>query len=290
MELLQLTIDGVSLGAAYALVALGFVLVLNATGAVNFAAGDLVMAGGFTAVALAEAFPLPGLALLPLVLLLMAALGLVFSLLAYFPLMRRPPTAVFISTIALGVILQNAANAIFGAAPRKAPALLGEHLYHLGGLSIGRQSLAIVAVAAALVLAQHLLFARTQLGRSLRATAQDRETAEALGIPTLRMIALTFMLAAALAGAAGLLLANRYFVEPTRGNELIVSAYMAVVIGGWGSLPGAVLAALLIALFQVIVSAYASYTTATALLYAVLLAALVLRPKGLFGEAIGRRV
>jgi len=86
------------------------------------------------------------------------------------------------------------------------------------------------------------------------------------------------------------LLANRYFVEPTRGNELIVSAYMAVVIGGWGSLLGAVLAALLIALFQVIVSAYASYTTATALLYAVLLAVLVLRPKGLFGEAIGRRV
>jgi branched-chain amino acid transport system permease protein len=289
VELLQLILDGLSLGAAYALIALGFVLVLNATGAVNFAAGDLVMAGGFVAVALAQVLPVPGILLLPLVLLLMAALGLLFSLLAYFPLLGRPPTAVFISTIACGVMLQNSANAIFGAAPRKAPALLGEALYRLGPLTIGRQSLAIILVAAVLVAAQYFLFARTQLGRSLRATAQDRDIAEALGVPTRRMIALTFMLASALAGAAGLLLANRYFVVPTEGGDLIVSAYIAVVIGGWGSVPGAVLGALLIALFQVVVSAYASYTSAMALLYAVLLAVLFLRPKGLFGEAIGRR-
>ena len=289
MELLQLILDGLSLGAAYALVALGFVLVLNATGAVNFAAGDLVMAGGFVAVALAQVLPVPGLLLLPLVLLLMAAFGLVFSLLAYFPLLGRPPTAVFISTIACGVILENSANAIFGAEPQKAPALLGEALYRLGPLTIGRQSLAIILVATVLIGAQYYLFARTQLGRSLRATAQDRDMAEALGVPTRRMIAFTFMLASAFAGAAGLLLANRYFVEPTEGGNLIVSAYIAVVIGGWGSLPGAVLGALLIALFQVVVSAYASYTAATALLYAVLLGVLFLRPQGLFGEAIGRR-
>jgi len=181
VELLQLILDGLSLGAAYALIALGFVLVLNATGAVNFAAGDLVMAGGFVAVALAQVLPVPGILLLPLVLLLMAALGLLFSLLAYFPLLGRPPTAVFISTIACGVMLQNSANAIFGAAPRKAPALLGEALYRLGPLTIGRQSLAIILVAAVLVAAQYFLFARTQLGRSLRATAQDRDIAEALG-------------------------------------------------------------------------------------------------------------
>jgi branched-chain amino acid transport system permease protein len=289
VELLQLILDGLSLGAAYALVALGFVLVLNATGAVNFAAGDLVMAGGFVAVALAQVLPVPGLLLLPLVLLLMAAFGLVFSLLAYFPLLGRPPTAVFISTIACGVILENSANAIFGAEPQKAPALLGEALYRLGPLTIGRQSLAIILVATVLIGAQYYLFARTQLGRSLRATAQDRDMAEALGVPTRRMIAFTFMLASAFAGAAGLLLANRYFVEPTEGGNLIVSAYIAVVIGGWGSLPGAVLGALLIALFQVVVSAYASYTAATALLYAVLLGVLFLRPQGLFGEAIGRR-
>jgi branched-chain amino acid transport system permease protein len=290
VELIQLVINGLALGAAYALVALGFVLVLNATGAVNFAQGDMVMAGGFVTVALAQVLPLPGILLLPLVLALMALLGLAFSLLAYFPLMRRPPVSVFISTIALGIMFQNTANALFGAEPRKAPALFGEHLYHLGRLDIGEQSLAIILVAALLILGQHFLFARTQLGRALRATAQDRDMARAVGIPVVRMIALTFALASALGGAAGLLLANQYFVDPTRGTDLIVSAYIAVVIGGWGSLPGAVLGALLIALFEVIVSAYVSYTASTALLYAALLAILFFRPQGLFGERVQRRV
>lgn len=289
MELLQLVINGIALGAAYALVALGFVLVLNATGAVNFAQGDMVMAGGFVTVALAQYLPAPGIALLPLVLAAMAVLGLVFSAVAYFPLMRRPPVSVFISTIALGIILQNAANAIFGAEPRSAPALLGDQNLRLGGLVIGEQSLAIIAVAALLVIGQHLLFARTQLGRALRATAQDREMARAVGIRVLPMIALTFALASALGGAAGLLLAHQYFVTPTGGTDLIVSAYIAVVIGGWGSLPGAVLGALLIAIFQVIVSAYVSYTASTALLYAALLAILFFRPQGLLGERIQRR-
>ncbi|HEY6335329.1 MAG TPA: branched-chain amino acid ABC transporter permease [Alphaproteobacteria bacterium] len=291
MALIQLAIDGLALGAAYALVALGFVLVLNATGAVNFAHGDLVMVGGFIAIALAQVLPLPGIVLLPLVMLAMAALGVVFSWLAYFPLMRRPPAAVYISTIALGIVFQNTANAIFGAAPRAAPALLGDRVFQIGGgVTIGAQSLAIILVAAAAILAQHFLFARTRLGRALRATAEDRDMARAIGIPVTRMIALTFALASALAGAAGLLLAHKYFVEPTRGTDFIMTAYIAVVIGGWGSIEGAVAGALLIAAFQAIVSAYVSYAAATALLYAALLAILFFRPRGLFGERAQRRV
>ncbi|HVH83943.1 MAG TPA: hypothetical protein VM713_06470, partial [Steroidobacteraceae bacterium] len=96
MELIQLVLNGIALGAAYALVALGFVLILNATGTVNFAQGDMVMAGGFVTVALAQYLPAPGIVLLPLVFILMGALGLVFSLVAYFPLMGRPPVSVFI--------------------------------------------------------------------------------------------------------------------------------------------------------------------------------------------------
>src|SRR5277367_717123 len=109
MEFLQLLVNTAALGAAYALVALGFVWVLNATSAVNFAHGDMVMAGGFASLVLAGVLPLPGILLLPLVLVLMAGFGLVFSLLAFFPLKDRPPTSVFISTIALGLIVSNAA-------------------------------------------------------------------------------------------------------------------------------------------------------------------------------------
>jgi len=286
---LQLLVNGVALGAAYALVALGFVLVLNATAAVNFAHGDLVMAGGMLAVALAPLVPAPGIALLPLVLALMAGLGLLVSLLAYLPLRGRPPVSVFISTIAVGIILQNGANVLFGGEPRAAPPLFGGGTVSVGGLVVSQQSLAIVAVAALLIGAQQWVFARTQFGRRLRATAQDPEMARACGIPVTSMILATFALGTAFAGAAGLLLANQFFVTPTSGGDLILKAYIAVTIGGWGSVPGAVVGALLIALFEVGVSSVLSYPVALGALYATLLVILVARPQGLFGEAARRR-
>src|SRR5258708_13941166 len=119
--MLQVLANGLALGAAYALVALGFVLVVNATNAVNFAQGDMVMAGGFVAVALASVLHVPGIVLLPLVLAPMVVIGLLLSAGAYFPLPSRPPTAVFISTIPVAILLQNRAHARLGAPPRAAP-------------------------------------------------------------------------------------------------------------------------------------------------------------------------
>jgi branched-chain amino acid transport system permease protein len=299
-------INALALGAAYALLALGFVLILNATSAVNFTQGDMVMAGGYVAIAIAAVFPVPGIVLLPFVIVLMIALGLLFSWLAYFPLKNRPPVSVFISTIALGIIFQNTANAIAGAAPRGAPPLFSGDQVELLGASVPQQSVAVIFVAALLIALQWWLFARTPLGRSLRATAQDRAMAEAVGIRVNWMIAFTFGLAAALAGAAGLLLANTFFVSPTDGTNYIIKAYIAVTIGGWGSLPGAVIGALLIALFEVIypqvplflpladksapwTQVVFSQTMATILLYVVVLVILVVRPQGIFGEVVQRR-
>lgn len=290
MTVLQLLVNGTALGAAYALVALGFVLILNATGAVNFAQGDMVMAGGYAGVALATLAPVPGIVLLPFVLVCMAGLGLLLSWLAYFPLKDRPPVAVFISTIAVGIMLQNGVNAGFGPEPEATPPLIAGGFWEFGGLILEKQQVAIIGAAAVLIVALQLVFQRTQFGRRLRATAQDREMARALGISVNRMIAATFALAAALAGAAGLLLANRFFVTPTDGTAYIIAAYIAVVIGGWGSVPGAVAGAFLIALFEVLVSAYLSHTVAVACLYGALLLILFFRPQGLFGEAAHRRV
>jgi branched-chain amino acid transport system permease protein len=289
MILAQLLVNGVALGAAYALVALGFVLVLNATGAVNFAQGDLVMAGGFLAVALAGFIPAPGFVLLPLVMGLMALLGLALSATAYLPLRNRPPVSVFISTIAVGIILQNGATVLFGPEPKAAPPLFGSGGFTAAGFHVPEQSLAVIATAALLIAGQYWLFTHTQFGRRLRATAQDPGMARACGIPVTRMIAFTFALGAALAGAAGLLLSNQFFVTPSAGSGLILKAYIAVTIGGWGSLAGAVIGALLIATFEVVVSYALSYTAATAALYLALLAILAVRPQGLFGEAARRR-
>ncbi len=289
MDLLQLAINGLALGAAYALVALGFVLILNATSAVNFAQGDLVAAGGFMAVAAATLVSAPGILLLPMVVALMAVAGLAVCAFAYWPLRDRPPVSVFISTIAVGIIIQNGLNAAFGAEPRSVPAVLSGGHFQLYGVVVAHQSLAIIGVAAALVAGVHALLSHTQLGRMMRATAQDREVAASLGVPVAGMVALTFALAAALAGAAGLLLANQFFVTPTDGTNFIVKAYIAVVIGGWGRVGGALAGALLVALFETIVAAWAGHSIAMAMLYAALLLILVFRPEGLFGEPAGRR-
>jgi len=289
LMLAQLLLNGLALGAAYALVALGFVLVLNATGAINFAQGDMVMLGGYAAVALARVLPVSGLLLLPLVMLAMAGFGLLFSALVWRPFRHRPPIFGLLATVALGLALQEAMNALEGAAPQAGPALLGVGEIRLGPLGLSRASLGILAACLVLGLAQGWLLTRTQFGRRLRASAQDPVTARALGIPVDRLIAASFMLAAALAGAVGLLLSGPYFVTPTSGNDLILRAYIAATIGGWGSLKGAVVGALLIALFESVVAGYASSVVATAALYGAVLLLLMLRPAGLFPAPLGRR-
>lgn len=290
MTFLQLVINGVALGAAYALVALGFVFIVNATGAVNFAHGDLVMAGGYVAVGLGALAPLPILVLLPVVAAIMFAIGIAVALVAYFPLANRPPSTVFISTLLCGIVLQNLFLVLFGPQARAAPPLIKSGIVHLGGIEISIQALGTLAVAAALIALQYVVFMRTQIGRRLRATAQDRQMAQAVGIRTSAVIAATFGFGTALAGVAGALLANQFFVYPTGGISLSVYAYIAVVIGGWGSIAGAVIGALMISIFQVVVSAYVSYAVATGLLYVSLLVIFFFRPQGIFGELVQRRV
>lgn len=287
--LLQIGFDALALGCAYALVALGFVLVLNAVGAVNFAHGDLVMAGGFLAVVGAQFWATPGMFLLPAILALMACLGAALAALAYMPLARKPPVSVFVSTIAVGLILQNTANWIFGAAPRAGPPLLEAGHANWMGLALDRQSLAVIAASIGLAALLWFVMRRTQLGRTLRATAEDREMAEALGIRTSAHVLCIFAVAAALAGAAGLLLAPRYFVTPVEGSALMLKAYIAVVIGGWGRWAGAVMGALIVAFFEVLAAAWVSQPVAEALLYAMVLAVLLFKPTGLMGEDQGRR-
>jgi len=305
MIALDLLVNALALAAAYGLAALGFVLLLNATAAVNFSQGDLVAMGGFAGVALAAEAGLPGIALLPGVVIIMAVLGALVGGIAYLPLRRRPPEAVFISTIAVGIILQNSANAVFGAAPRAAPALFGEGEVAIGALVVGRQALAIIVTAMGLFALLYGLFMHTQIGRRLRATAQDRDMAAAIGIPVDGMIVVTFAAAGALAGAAGLLLANRFFVTPTDGTNYVLKIYMAAAIGGWGSIPGAIAGAALIALFEVIYPALPvlvpplagiaradllfSQTNAAILLDTMILLLLLLRPQGIFGEAARQR-
>jgi branched-chain amino acid transport system permease protein len=272
-----------AVGATYALVALGFVLVINAVGAVNFAHGELVMLGGVIAVGFATLIPedtaMPGLVLLPLVLLASAAAGMLLMALAYLPLRRAPPVSVFISTIAVGLIIQHGVTVGFGPEPKVGPPLVRSL----------DQSWMVVLVASVAVVAVHLLLARTQFGRMLRAAAQDPDMARAVGVPVLWTIAASFALAGALAGIAGLLSSNQYFVTPTDGANLMLKAYIATVIGGWGRIWGAALGAFLIAIFETVIALWLSFAVAEAALYIAVFVVLAVRPRGLFDEAEGRR-
>jgi branched-chain amino acid transport system permease protein len=290
----QLLVNALALGAAYALVALGFVLALNAAGAVNFAHGDMVMLGGVAAVTLAGllgliGLHLPGVALLPLVVVASGLVGLLVAALGFWPLRDRPPAAVFVATIALASVFEQSTTAFFGPAPRAAPAVWEGPAPLVGGMSLGRQPLALIVVAGLAVGGVYALLEKTQIGRRFRAVAQDRDMARVLGIRAGRYVAGAFMLSGGLAGLAGALLGHQFFVSAGQGPGYMLKAYIAAAIGGWGSVPGALLGALLIALFETLVAAASSAVWAQALLYVALLAILLWRPQGLFGEAIGRR-
>ncbi len=274
---------------AYALVALGFVLALNASGAVNFAHGDLVVLGGAVAVFVGLWTGLPSVLLLPLVALALGVAGVVAARVAILPLATRPPEATFVATIALAAIIEQGLTVAMAGAPRTAPALAGSGTVEIAGLALGRQPLAIVVVGAMLVVALWFLLERTQTGRRMRAVAADRHMARAVGIPVGLYVTLSLALAGALAGVAGFLLGHQFLVAPTQGAGHMLKAYIAVALGGWGSVPGALLGAMGIGAFETFVSARFGDAWASAALYVCVLLVLAFRPQGLFGEPVGRR-
>jgi branched-chain amino acid transport system permease protein len=205
------------------------------------------------------------------------------------PLVRRPPEATFVATIALAAIIEQGLTVTMGAAPRTAPAFAGSGAVEVAGVTLGRQPIAIVVVGAVLAGAVWFLLERTQTGRRMRAVAADRHMARAVGIPVGRYITMSLALAGALAGVAGFLLGHQLLVSPTQGGGYMLKAYIAVALGGWGSVPGAVLGALAIGVFETLLATWVGDAWASAALYLVVLALLAVRPQGLFGEPAGRR-
>lgn len=305
--MIQLFINTLSLGAAYSLLAIGFVLVLNATGAVNLAHGSFVVLGGFIAASLGSTFQIAGIFLLPFVLVGMVVIGGLLSLIAYYPLRNRPAVSVFISTISMGAIFETGTLLLFGPSPRVGPPIFSTGSFRIGDTTLSYQSAAIIVLAIVLVTIQYLILSRTVLGKRLRAVAQDREMAMALGMNVNLMIVITFGIAAALAGAAGLMFANTFFITPGDGEGYIIKTYVAATMGGWGSLRGAVAGALIVAAFEVLIPSIPvilpwltdalpalrtllSSTASSICLYVAFLVLLFFRPQGLFGEAVQQRV
>ena len=288
--MIQEIVSGLSIGCIYAMAGFGFILIYNAVGAVNFAYGEIVMFGGYFGYLAANSLGLPlGLAFV-FSLVSMAGLGLLNNYFAYFPMKHRPVVTVIIASIGMSTLLRNGALAIWGPDPVKIRSFLGDGILKLGNVVIPRHQVLIFVVTAFLFAGQYLFFSRTSIGRKLEATAQDQEAAKLMGIRVNRMIALTFVLSALLASIAGFLLAPLWFLEPDVGLYIIVKAFIAIVIGGFGSIPGLMLGGVFLGVTEVLVASHLTSQYKDVISFLILITVLLVLPQGFFGEKIAEKV
>ncbi len=298
-EFLQQLINGLSLGAIYALIALGYSMVYGLLKFINFAHGDVLMVGafaGYYAAPLAtRIFPDPWMVTAAVILAAMivcALLGVLIERLAYRPLRNQPKLAVLITSIGVSLLLSYGGQIFFGVNQKAFPDLLPPIRFSLGaGVSISGNHLLVIAVTLVLLIALREIVLRTRFGLALRALSQNRDAAALMGVNSNVVIAVTFALGSALAGAAGVLYAmNIHSIEPLMGTLPGIKAFVAAVLGGIGSLPGAAVGGVLLGLSECLLggSFLSSYRDAIA--FGILILILLLRPSGLFGSTATEKV
>ena len=295
----QELVNGITTGALYALVALGFSMVYGVLKLLNFAHGDLYMIGAFTGYFVIQWFggpsaltiPVPLLLLIMLVLAagLVGGLGVAIERFAYRPLRNAPRIAPLITAIGISFFLENSALLLFGGQTRvyNTPDFISlSSGISIGPVTISTVQIMVLVLGAALMAGLQLLVNRTRLGRRMRAVAADREAAEMLGINVNATIAVTFFIGSALAGVAGVM-AGLMFNQVTNLIGFIVGlkAFTAAVVGGIGSIPGAMLGGLLIGVAESFITGYISSTYTNLIVFGILIAVMLARPSGLLGRA-----
>ena len=293
-EFLQQLLNGVLLGAIYALIALGYTMVYGVLRFINFAHSDVFMLGAFAAWVSVEKLGLPtrsisgGLAALLVAMSACAVLGMVIERLAYRPLRARSTLTVLITAIGVSLLIQNVAQSPrlgFGPNPRAFPELFPSSRLHVGGLTVSTHQLVVLAVALVLLALLYWIVHRTRIGTAMRALSFNATAASLVGIDNDRVISFTFGLGSALAGAGGVLYAMNYpSIDPLMGTLPGLKAFVAAVLGGIGNLPGAALGGLVIGLVETFVSGTRLSTFRDAIAFGILIAILLFRPAGLLGR------
>lgn len=289
--LLQITASGLAMGAIYALIALGYVFVWNTMAIVNFAAGDFVTFAAYIFVGtFITQLGFPFWLALASAAAVMALLGAIFSRVVFARLQKQRPLVAIISTVAFGIFLKEMARILYGPEPLiyTGPFESGSGL-HVGNVVIGWQQLLIFAIVAALTIAQGIVLKRTMLGKMMRAVALDRDTAALMGIPVQRVLAGTFAWSSVLAALAGMLLAPLFFVTTEMGSMVGLKGFVAMIIGGFGSIPGAILGGLLLGVGENWASYLLSSTYRDVIAFVILLLFLAVRPEGLLPERTADR-
>jgi branched-chain amino acid transport system permease protein len=318
---LQQLINGVTLGAIYSLIALGYTMVYGILRLINFAHGDVYMIGAFMGYYVANGIGVRGaqalglnqegliargllgngilepslftaLLVMLLAMAICAAVGVIIERFAYRPVRKYSRLTALITAIGVSLLLENGGQVVFGADPKFFPELFKKRNIELfGGASINTADIAVLLIALLLMVALQLVVFKTKTGRAMRAVSFNLNSAKLMGINTDRIIAFTFALGSALAAAAGVLVAMRIpRIDPLMGILVGLKAFVAAVLGGIGNIPGAMLGGLLIGITETMVVGYLSPTYKDAVAFAILILILLFRPSGLLGTVAQEKV
>ena len=289
MEILQLLLSGVSHGCVYGLIALGFVLVYKATEMLNFAQGELMMLGAFVAFTLVNLVGLPFIAGFALTLVVMLAFGMALERGVLRPMIGEPPFAVLMLTIGLGFVLRAVASAVWGNEPRTLDVPFAGDVLAIGGLVAGYDNLVVIAGTALLCVALWLFFRFSRIGIAMQAASQNQLAAYYCGVPVKRITSLVWGISAAISATAGVLVAPIALIDPAMGL-VGIKAFAAAIVGGFGSLPGAIVGGLVIGVAEQFVGLYLPPGLGEVSAFVILLAMLFVRPQGIFASLQAKKV
>jgi branched-chain amino acid transport system permease protein len=294
---LQQLVNGLSLGSIYALIALGYTMVYGVLRLINFAHGDVYMVGAYVGYFLSRRLQGGGPSFVSALLVMLgsmiacALLGILIERLAYRPVRREARLTLLITAIGVSLFIENLAQLVFGPDPKFFPSLAPRADFIVAGVRLTSEQITVIVVSFLLMLLLRFFIMKTRTGKAMRAVSFSLDAARLMGISTDWIISVTFALGSALAAAAGVLIGMQIpKIDPLMGIMYGLKAFVAAVLGGIGSIPGAVLGGLLIGTSEVMVVGYLSSTYREAIAFAILILVLILRPQGLLGRVHKEKV
>lgn len=287
-------INGISLGSVYAIIALGYTMVYGIAKMLNFAHGDVIMVGAYMAFVASSWLGLNPLLAVLIAIVVCTLLGVLIERFAYKPLRNASTLAVLITAIGMSYLLQNAALLIFGSNPKTFTSITADipsvSLFD-GSLIITSESIVTVVACIIIMIGLTIFTKKSKMGKAMRAVSEDKDAAELMGINVNVTISVTFAIGSALAAIAGVLLCSAYPVLiPTTGSMPGIKAFTAAVFGGIGSIPGAMLGGILLGIIEIFAKSYISTQLSDAIVFAVLIIVLLVKPTGLLGKKIREKV
>ncbi len=279
----QQILNGLVLGGSYALMALGLTMIFGILEVINFAHGEIYMIGAFMTLFFTTLLGIPFLLAIPISMVAVALLGLMIQRMVFRPIIGKPMINGMLISFGLSVFLMNLSILLFKADPRSLESGFAHVNIRFFGLQITLERLLAIMVAIVLVSLLYLFIQRTKIGTAMRAVAEDREAAQAVGVNIARIYLLTFAIGCALAASAGSIAGAIFFVSPIMGWTPAIKSFVVVILGGFGNVTGAILASLILGIVESVGGGYISYAYKDAYAFVILLLAFLLKPEGLLG-------